>query len=122
LERTGYASFEQCQREMDHWRHDYNEIRPHQALDQHPLLSRYQASARAYPEQLPPLEYDEGDRVLKVKKKGQIDLGGRIIFVSEGLAGQHVAIRSAERDGVFNIVFIYKTICQVDFNAKENLS
>jgi transposase InsO family protein len=120
LARTGYASLEQCQREMDRWRHCYNEVRPHQGLDQQTPLSRYRVSARAYPEQLPPLEYDDGERVLKVRKKGQIVLRGRTIFVGEGLASQHVAIRPTESDGVFNIVFIDKTIRKVDFNIKDN--
>lgn len=118
LARTGFASIRQCQHELDLWRHRYNQQRPHQALDQNTPLSRYQPSARAYPEMLPAIEYEPGDWVLKVKAKGQIQARGRTVFVGEGLAGQQVALRPTQRNGVFDIVFIYKTLRQVDFTAQ----
>lgn len=116
LQRSGFSSLVQCQDEMNRWRIQYNQVRPHQALDQKPPLSRYSASPIAYPEQLPDVVYDQGERVLKVKTKGQIGIKGQLVFVSEGLAGQPVAIRPTAIDGVFDIVFIYKTVRQIDLN------
>ncbi|WP_141099327.1 integrase core domain-containing protein, partial [Pseudomonas nitroreducens] len=109
----------QCQTGMDRWRYQYNQQRPHQALGQKPPLSRYQSSPRAYPEKLLEVEYEPGERVMKVRTKGQIRVNGRLVFVSEGLAGERVAIRPAKEDGVINIVFINKTVRQVDFRLPE---
>lgn len=121
LARTGYASLAQCQQEMDIWRQRYNQLRPHQALDQAVPLSRYRPSARVYPEHLPPVEYEATDRVLKVRKNGQIHLRGKSVFVGDGLVGQHVAVRPTSVDGQLDIVFIHKTVRRVDLNGLDNL-
>lgn len=115
LSREAFTSFAQCQQRMDRWRTCYNQRRPHHALGQHPPLSRYRPSTRTYPEQLPPILYDEGDRVLKVRINGQITLQGRQVFVGEGLAGHPVAVRPTATDGLWDIVFLHRTIRQVDF-------
>ncbi|SFD89346.1 putative transposase, partial [Pseudomonas citronellolis] len=92
---------------------------PHQALGQKPPLTRYRSSPRPYPEKLLEVEYEPGERVLTVHTKGQIRLDGRMVFVSEGLAGERVAIRPAKEDGVLDIIFINKTVRQVDLRQPE---
>jgi transposase InsO family protein len=67
-----------------------------------------------YPETLPPVEYEPGERVLKVRSKGQIHLKGRAVFISEGLAGEYVAVRPANQDGFLDIIFINKTVRQIE--------
>lgn len=114
LHDAHFRTLVQCQLGMDRWREQYNQQRPHQALGQKPPLSRYQSSPRAYPEKLLEVEYEPGERVLKVHSKGQIRLEGRMVFVSEGLAGERVAIRPSKEDGVLDIIFINKTVRQVD--------
>lgn len=119
LHDAHFRTLAQCQAGMDRWREQYNQQRPHQALDQKPPLSRYQCSPRAYPETLLEVEYEPGERVLKVRAKGQIHLDGRVVFVSEGLAGERVVIRPAKKDGVLDIVFINKKVRQVDLRLPE---
>ena len=51
------ASCAAHQRNFEAFRHEYNEDRPHERLQQQTPASRYQSSARAYAERLPPLEY-----------------------------------------------------------------
>lgn len=114
LHDANFRTLDECQSGMDQWLARYNQQRPHQALGQKTPLSRYQVSTRPYPESLQPVQYEPGERVLKVRTKGQVILDGQIVFVGEGLAGEKVAIRPAQEDGVFDIIFINKTIRQVD--------
>jgi transposase InsO family protein len=114
LHDAHFTTLAQCQRGMDRWREQYNQLRPHQALGQQPPLSRYRSSARSYPEILPPVAYEPGERVLKVRANGQIHLKGRAVFVSEGLAGERVAIRPAIQEDILDVIFINKTVRQVD--------
>lgn len=104
---------------MDQWRSQYNQQRPHEALGQLPPISRYQPSLRSYPEQLPEIEYEPGDRVLKVSGTGQVRFEGKSRFVGGGLLGERVAIRSTKVDGVYDVIFIHKTIRQIDLRERK---
>ncbi|MDN6871501.1 IS481 family transposase [Pseudomonas citronellolis] len=119
LHDAHFRTLAQCQAGMDRWLEQYNQQRPHQALGQKPPLTRYRSSPRPYPEKLLEVEYEPGERVLTVHTKGQIRLDGRMVFVSEGLAGERVAIRPAKEDGVLDIIFINKTVRQVDLRQPE---
>lgn len=110
IDRRGFGSLAACQTAFDDWRHRYNEVRPHHALAQRPPITRYQVSARPFPEQLPAIEYDAGDHVLKVRAKGQIHYRGQAVFIGEGLAGEHVAIRAGATDDVMTVFFCHRKI------------
>jgi transposase InsO family protein len=114
LDRTGFHSLQACQAAFDAWRQQYNLIRPHEALGQKPPVHRYQASGRSYPEQLPSVEYEPGEHLLKVRPKGQVTYRGRVVFIGEGVAGEYVAIRPTAIDGVFAAFFCHKQIREID--------
>jgi transposase InsO family protein len=114
INRTGFHSLAACQSAFDAWRDTYNLLRPHEALGQKPPISRYQSSARAFPERLPAIEYPTEDHVLKVRPHGYIAYQKHEIFVGEGLAGEYVAVRPSEIDGRFNVFFCHKKICDID--------
>lgn len=114
LERNGFNSLDACQRGFNKWRDQYNLIRPHEALQQEPPVSRYEASGRAFPSVLAPLEYPATDDVRKVSNKGEISFKNRRYFIGEGLRAQLVAIRPAEADNTFDVYFCHKKIRQVD--------
>ncbi len=117
LDRNGFNSLTACQHAFDLWRDRYNLVRPHQALGQQSPISRYRPSARFYPEQLPSIEYAPQDRVLKVRKKGQIHIGPRQVFVGEALAGESVALRQSDTDGVLAVFFCHKRIREIDLRV-----
>lgn len=114
LERTGFHSIQACQLAFDKWREQYNLVRPHEALGQKPPGTRYAASARAYPNRLPDVEYDSQDQVRKVRGSGLISFAKRDIFVGEGLLGELVAVRPADEDGVFKVYFCDREIRTLD--------
>jgi transposase InsO family protein len=118
LHRT-FSDLGHCQQELDDWRNQYNLLRPHEALGQLPPISRYQPSLRSYPEELPEIDYEPGDRVFRVTGTGQIRLEGKSRFVGGGLLGERVAIRPSSVDGVYDVIFIHKTIHQIDLRGRE---
>jgi transposase InsO family protein len=119
LERQGFNSLTACQAAFDGWRDQYNLLRPHEALDQRPPVSRYRASGRQFPATLPPIEYEPDDVLRKVNHKGEISYQSRRIFIGEGLQKQTVAVRPATVDGVFEVYFCHHQIRQIDLRDKE---
>jgi transposase InsO family protein len=118
LVHNGFNSLQSCQQAFDRWRDQYNLIRPHYALQQKPPVSRYTASARAYPDTLPEVEYDAADNVRKVRGNGFVNFLNRQLFVGEGLVGESVAIRSTDIDGLFQVVFCNRKIREVDLRTE----
>ena len=119
LNRTGFHSLQACQSAFDAWREQYNLVRPHEALGQQPPVTRYAASARAYPAELPAIEYEDGDNVRTVRKSGQIQFKRKDYFVGEGLAGEQVAVRPTADDGFYKVFFCEREICTVDLTSPD---
>lgn len=114
LERRGFHSLQDCQRAFDTWREQYNLVRPHHALDHQPPISRYSASGRPLPAQLPDIEYESDDDVRKVRGSGCINFLGLHPFVGEGLVGERVAVRPTDTDGLFDVVFGTRKVREID--------
>lgn len=119
LDRKGFNSISACQVAFDEWRHEYNLIRPHQALGQKPPGTRYATSARLFPDRLPPIEYEEGDDVRRVRKNGEVYFKNHSIWVGEGLADEMVAFRPTEIDGVFRVVFCNWEVRSIDLRVTD---
>ncbi len=68
--RLAAATLAECQSAFDPWRDIYNYERPHEMLGLQPPATRYPASSRTFPEQLPPVLYDPQDIVRKVEGFG----------------------------------------------------
>jgi len=95
---------------------EYNEERPHQALDQQVPASVYYASDRPYPSELPEIEYPSSYRRRKVGKRGEFYWRGARIFVSEVLHGEILGLEAID-DGVYRVWFC--TIDLGDFDERE---
>jgi transposase InsO family protein len=98
LNRTGFNSLDACQR---------------------PPAVRYTASARPFPAELAPVEYDSGDDVRKVRRSGQVQYKGRAFYVGEGLIGELVALRPTEEDGVFKVLFCDREVRRIDLRSAQ---
>lgn len=84
-------------RRFDAFRREYNEERPHQALDQLPPATFYTPSPRPYPERPPEPEYREGLSLRKVRSNGEIKWRGGMVHLSSALAGEAVALEELDR-------------------------
>ncbi len=80
------------QERFDRFRIEFNEQRPHQALDQSTPQSRYQPSPRPYPERPKEPEYHAGWPVRRVAPGGQMRWSSEAVFVSHALAGEAVGM------------------------------
>jgi putative transposase len=78
------------QRAFDRFRHEYNHVRPHEALGQVTPVSIYERSAREYPLRLPRIEYPSSMTVRSVRTSGYVRWRGDMLFVSETLIGEPV--------------------------------
>jgi transposase InsO family protein len=90
------ATLRAQQRAFDRFRAEYNHERPHEALAQRPPASAYTPSARPYPSRLPPLEYPDADAVRWVRHNGQLRWQGRLLYLSEALAGEPVGLTALD--------------------------
>jgi hypothetical protein len=84
------------QARFDHFRATYNQERPHEALGQETPASLYQPNPRRYPQRLQEPHYHPEQAVRRVRSNGEVKWGGDLIFVSEALTGEPVAINETE--------------------------
>jgi putative transposase len=80
------------QARFDTFRAIYNIERPHEALGQAPPASVYRRSARAMPKHLPEPDYPPEAAVRMVRPNGEIKWAGDLVYISEAITGQPVAI------------------------------
>jgi len=108
----------QQQERFDHFRHEYNEERPHEALEQQTPASAYEPSPRKLADAQGEPEYPLHDRVVTVNASGSISLpkgitGSRQAYVSGALIGQPVGLRELD-DGRWQVNFLDLELGHVD--------
>lgn len=109
-----YPDLATAQHACDHFRTEYNELRPHEALAYAVPVSRFRQSPRAFPAHLPAPVYPDDAEVRRVSDRGTIRYQGRVILISEGLVGQQVGVVATAQDGVIRILFHTHTVRQFD--------
>jgi hypothetical protein len=90
--RNGRYDLSAQQRHFNVFRHTFNEIRPHEALDDETPASVYVPSVQPYPETLPPLAYPDHFEVRKVSSNGGIRWHSRWINISSVLASELIGL------------------------------
>ncbi len=76
---------------------EYNQERPHQALDYQTPAACYVSSPRPYPRRIPELEYPAGLLLRRVDGSGHLRWQGHHIFVSEVFAHEPLGLRVLEQ-------------------------
>lgn len=104
-----------AQRAFDAFRDLYNLERPHQAIGLDVPVQRYRPSHRAFPDPLPPIEYDPAYPVRRVDANGKITFHGRIHRVAKALVGQAVAlVPHPDHDGTYTVLYCNQPVRIVD--------
>jgi transposase InsO family protein len=98
------ASMRSQQNRFDTFRQEFNEQRPHEALDQQTPGTLYQSSPRPMPSKLPALEYPDRYEVRYVSANGGIRWNNAWVNVSTTCIGEYVGLEEID-DGVWNIYF-----------------
>ncbi len=75
---------------------EHNLERPHEALGQKTPLSFYHPSMRPYPSEVPTVDYHGDVIVRQVRHNGEIRWKGELLYISEALAGEPVALKQQE--------------------------
>lgn len=92
------------QRKFNRFREEFNNVRPHEALDQETPASVYEASPREMPSKLPPLEYPDRFEVRYVSANGGIRWNSDWVNVSIVCAGEYVGLEEID-NGLWNVYF-----------------
>jgi transposase InsO family protein len=101
------------QRELDRFRQDYNQVRPHEALAMQTPASVYQPSPRPYPARLPEIDYPDTMEVRTVKTHGHFRWKKKDIFLSEVLWGEPIGLLPA-RYGLHTVYFAHLPLARFD--------
>jgi putative transposase len=101
------------QKAFDIFRHDYNNDRPHEALDDRMPSDYYRKSNRPYVERPHPPDYGNEYRVRHVRHCGEIKFVGKRFYLTELLAGQPVGLREIE-DDIWQIKFSFYDLGHID--------
>lgn len=102
--RPPAASLGSQQKRFNRFREEFNEERPHEALDQETPASVYRPSPREMPNKLPPLQYPDRFEVRYVSANGGIRWNNGWMNVSIVCAGEYVGLEEID-DGVWNVYF-----------------
>jgi transposase InsO family protein len=109
------ANRREQQRALHEFRQEYNEVRPHEALQMRTPASVYEPSARVFPSRVPEPEYPDTMLVRSVRQHGHFRWGKdkHDVFLSEVLWGERVGLRP-EDDRWFTIYFAHIPIARFD--------
>ncbi len=102
--RPAAGSLSAQQKKFNRFREEFNEERPHEALDQQTPASVHRFSSREMPNKLPALEYPDRFEIRYVSANGGIRWNAGWINVSIVCAGEYVGLEEID-DGVWNVYF-----------------
>lgn len=114
VNRQVFQDITAVQRAYDHWRHDYNHIRPHEALDLLVPAARYQPSAVRFPAVLESPRYDTTAVVRRVASNGRISFRGHEYRVGKGFRGHAVEVRPTADPQCVDVLFAHHYIRTLD--------
>ena len=88
----------QQQRRFDEFCVEYNEHRPHEALQMRTPSDCYSDSPREFPSRLPQVSYPDYMQVRRVRSHGDIQYLGRRLFTTESLGDEYVGVEQVDED------------------------
>lgn len=105
------------QRAFNIFRNTYNNIRPHEALDDETPASRWTPSSRAYPERISKPEYPGHLEIRRVSNCGTFRINCAQVFLSQTLNGEDIGLEEVA-DGLWNIVYYNVLLGRFDERTK----
>jgi putative transposase len=102
--RPAAGSLPAQQRKFNAFREEFNNERPHEALDMQTPAALYRPSTREMPSTIPPFEYPDRFELRYVSANGGIRWGRGWINVSTVCIGEYVGLEEID-DGIWNVYF-----------------
>ncbi len=87
------ATWELQQRNLQKFRKRFNEVRPHEALDDRTPADVYRPSARKFPSVIPEFQYPDTMVTRRVRKGGLVKWAGKDVFVGEAARRETIAFQ-----------------------------
>jgi transposase InsO family protein len=115
---TKVRNIKEQQKRFDWFRFDYNNYRPHEALNQEPPANYYRKSEREYIEKPVLPDYDHSFIVRRVCSGGDIKLNGYRYYLTELLFGQDVGLKETA-DGQLTIYYSFYPIGTIDLRKNK---
>lgn len=107
-------SHSELQKRLNAFIKEYNEYRPHKALDNKTPASIYSRSDRVYPQSIEPWDYPGTFEVKRVLKNGAIRWGNHNwVMVATPLIGKDIGLEEIS-DGLFRVYFRFKLLGYLD--------
>ena len=100
LKRRAFLDLADAQAAFDPFRREYNEERPHEALNLDVPIKYYRPSKRKLSEYDKPVIYDSGARLRKVNYKGYIRICQKRYFLSDSLIGEYIQLNDCDENVV----------------------
>jgi putative transposase len=111
--RPPAASHRAQQRRFDAFRHEYNEVRPHQALSGETPASLWHPSSRPYPARIPPPQYPGHFETRLVSTAGCFRFKKHVVFLSQALKQEWIGLEEVE-DGIWSLHFYDVLLARLD--------
>ena len=101
------------QQALERFRQEYNQVRPHEALQMNTPAAVYEPSERKFPARVSAPEYPQGMLVRSVRRRGHFRWKHRDVFLSEVLWGERVGLLPVD-ERWFTIYFAPYPIARFD--------
>ncbi len=108
---------------FNRFRAEFNDVRPHEALDQETPDSCYKTSRRTYPSRVPKVEYPSHYEKRLVSRNGGIRWRCEWVNVTHVLGGEYVGLEEVD-EGKWDVYFGHVRLGQLDertFSIKDAL-
>lgn len=96
IKRKAFTDIQDAQKAFNIWRNEYNNERPHEALNLDVPSKHYKASKKTLLEYDKPVEYESGKNLRKVNYKGYISIQRRRYYLSESLIDEYIQINPCD--------------------------
>lgn len=108
------------QERFNRFGYNYNNYRPHKALNNEPPVNYYKKSSRPYVEKTPPIEYDLDYTVRSVRHGGYFKFNGQLYYLTDLLDKEHIALKEFA-DGQWKIFYSFYHIGILDLRQNRIL-
>jgi transposase InsO family protein len=116
--RPPSATLRSQQHRFRRFQSEYNQERPHEALNDQVPARLYRPSPRPYPTRLEPAHYPGHFQVRRVRTDGTIKCFGQLLFVSSALCAELVGLDEVD-DGLWAIWFMNHLLGRLDVRTMK---
>ena len=112
------SSLRAQQKKFDGFREEFNQVRPHEAIEMKRPGEIYQASERTMPKQIETYDYPAHYLVRRVSRAGTIRVFHNQVFVSNTLHEDYVGLEEVD-DGVYDLFFCFYQIGRYELQTNK---